>query len=253
MRFKDPVPNKPWPGVVKDCTVYGPYCMQPNMNNDFNVSEDCLHLNVFTKNLAINGVIDQLKPVIVFVHGGGFLSGSAMEHDPIYMMERDVVLVTINYRLGVFGFAAVGMKDIPGNAGLKDQTLAFQWVQKNIVHFGGNPRNVTIAGLSAGGFSVTAHMVSPMSEGLFHNVIAMSGAQTWQKKLKRNNIDEVEALAVKVECPTSSVIKMVECLMNVSNSIKVHKITYSSIINSNRNPPKNLLQMRQLTFTIAST
>lgn len=93
----------------------------------------------------------------------GFESGSASSHTPIYLMDRDIVLVTINYRLGPFGFLALGTKDALGNMGLKDQVLALKWVQKNIERFGGDPNSVTLAGLSAGAYSTTGHMVSNMS------------------------------------------------------------------------------------------
>lgn len=214
LRFVAPVKKRPWDGIL-DCTSYGPNCMQPNIWDRTNISEDCLYLNVFTKNLGNNSKTE-LKPVIVYIHGGGFETGSAMEHGPEYLMERDIVLVTTNYRLGAFGFMAVGTSDIPGNAALKDQSLALKWVQKNIIHFGGDSNKVTIAGLSAGAYSVTGHMISKMSQGLFHNVIAMSGALAWQKKLEKNNLNDVKTLAGKINCTTSSVAEMVECFKHVS-------------------------------------
>ena len=117
-------------------------------------------------------------------------------------MDRDIVLVTINYRLGPFGFLALGIKEATGNMGLKDQVMAFKWVQRNIANFGGNPDKVTITGLSAGGFSVTAHIASPMSNGLFHRVISMSGAIAWQKGLQSNGINEAKELAKRLNCST---------------------------------------------------
>ena len=117
-------------------------------------------------------------------------------------MDRDIVLVTINYRLGPFGFLALGTKEAVGNMGLKDQAMALKWVQRNIVYFGGDPNLVTIAGLSAGAYSTTAHMASPLSKGLFHRVISLSGAITWQKGLQNNGIKEVLVLAQRLNCST---------------------------------------------------
>lgn len=214
LRFLAPVSKRPWSGIL-DCTAYGPICMQPNTWGHPSISEDCLHLNVFTKNLPKTNNVG-LKPVIVYIHGGGFETGSAMEHGPEYLMERDIVLVTINYRLGAFGFLAVESADIPGNAGLKDQSLALKWVQKNIERFGGDPGKVTIAGLSAGAYSVTGHMMSRMSQGLFQNVIAMSGALAWQKKLQTNNIGDVKLLAGKINCTIDTIDEIIQCLKKVS-------------------------------------
>lgn len=213
LRFRAPQPMRPW-ADVKNCTAYGPMCMQPDFWGKFPISEDCLHLNVFTK--SVDKQADP-RPVIVFIHGGGFETGSAIEHGPEYLMERDVVLVTIQYRLGAFGFLALETSDVPGNAGLKDQSLALKWVQMNIKHFGGDPTKVTIAGLSAGGYSATAHMLSPLSKGLFQNVIAVSGALAWQKKLKTNNFEEAKKLAKRINCPTENTNEMIQCFENVSD------------------------------------
>lgn len=212
-RFKAPVAKKPWDGIL-NCTTYGPMCMQADLWGTNVISEDCLHLNVFTKNDSMN--VNDLKPVIAFIHGGGFETGSSIEHGAGYLMDRDVVLVTINYRLGAFGFLAIETAEISGNAGLKDQALALKWINKNIRNFGGDPKKVTIAGLSAGGYSATAHMISPMSLHLFVNVIAMSGALAWQKKLKTNNIDAAVTLATRIDCPTENLSVMVLCLKYVS-------------------------------------
>lgn len=217
LRFVAPVPKKPWQDIL-NCTAFGPMCMQEDQwNGKLLIDENCLHLNVFTRTLPSNEQ-SELKPVIVYLHGGGFEFGSAIDHGPAYLLDRDIVLVTVAYRLGTFGFMAVETAEIPGNAGLKDQNLAFKWVQKNIKYFSGDPGQVTIAGLSAGGYSATGHIVSPMSKGLFKNVIAMSGALAWQMPLKENNIEVVKGLAAKVNCPTNTTTAMVQCLRNVSGS-----------------------------------
>lgn len=114
---------------------------------------------------------------MVWFHGGAFMAGSGNSdiYGPDYLIEEDVVLVTVNYRLEVLGFLCLNTKEVPGNAGLKDQVAALKWVRENISNFGGSSENVTIFGESAGSVSVTYHLVSPMSKGLFHGAIAQSG------------------------------------------------------------------------------
>lgn len=117
---------------------------------------------------------------MVFIHGGGFIGGSnsSVAFNPDYLLTEDVVLISMNYRLGMLGFLSLDdiSLDIPGNAGLKDQNLALKWTQKNIVNFGGDPNNVTIFGVSAGGASAQYHVLSPASKGLFHKALIQSGS-----------------------------------------------------------------------------
>ncbi|XP_045478007.1 uncharacterized protein LOC123683151 [Harmonia axyridis] len=170
LRFKPPVPVKPHNGIY-DATKDGPVCPQPTK---FKISEDCLLLNVYTT--CIN--ITRKKPVIVYLHAGGFYSGSSRSDSqgPQYLLDQDIVLVTINYRLATLGFLSLGLQEAPGNNGFKDQVVALKWIQSNIYAFGGDPDLVTLAGCSAGAASVSLHMVSPMSEGLFHRAIISSGS-----------------------------------------------------------------------------
>lgn len=213
LRFQAPVPAKPWSDVL-NTTQFSPMCMQVNLLSLAPVSEDCLYLNVFTKTLPSESNVG-LKPVIAYIHGGAFQLGSSSDHQPHLMMERDVVLVTTNYRVGAFGFLSLGTEKIPGNAGLKDQVLALKWIQRNIASFGGDPTKVTLMGNSAGAYSVTAHMVSPMSSGLFHRVIALSGSITYQMKLESDYRSLAEKLAGKMNCTTINIDVMVECLQKV--------------------------------------
>lgn len=213
LRFQAPVPVKPWSDVL-NTTQFSPMCMQVNLLSLAPVSEDCLYLNVFTKILP-SGSNVELKPVIAYIHGGAFQLGSSSDHQPHLMMERDVVLVTANYRVGAFGFLSLGTEKIPGNAGLKDQVLTLKWIQKNIESFGGDPGKVTLMGNSAGAYSVTAHMVSPMSSGLFHRVIALSGSITYQMKLESDYRSLAEKLAGKMNCTTINIDAMVDCLQTV--------------------------------------
>jgi para-nitrobenzyl esterase len=183
LRFRSPVPPEPWDGV-RDATstaCVAPQIQNPGLNailpaGEEPQSEDCLYLNVWTP--ALDGA---RRPVMVWIHGGGFTigSGSSPMYDGTALAERgDVVVVTINYRLGALGFlclpASAGTPFT--NFGMLDQIEALRWVQREIAGFGGDPRNVTIFGESAGGMSVGALLGSPLAEGLFHRAIPQSGA-----------------------------------------------------------------------------
>ncbi|CAH4034089.1 unnamed protein product [Pieris brassicae] len=179
LRFKAPQPFKPWTGV-RQAKEYGSVCLHYNL---FIVpyppatgSEDCLFINVHSPNVTSQ----ELYPVMVWIHGGGFVSGSGDEYKPDFLIRKGVILVTFNYRLEVLGFLSLGTEDAPGNAGMKDQVLAMRWVKKNIRKFGGDPDNITIFGESAGGASVSYHLISPMTKGLFKRAITQSGtANGW--------------------------------------------------------------------------
>lgn len=179
LRFKAPEAPESWDGLLdcrKDERNAGCLCFQ-NLSKEYIGSEDCLYLNVFTQQLPNAGLT--LKPVMVFIHGGGFTLGSGSEtlHGPNHLLTEDIVLVTFSYRTGIFGFLSTDdpSLDVPGNAGLKDQTFALKWVQENISKFNGDANNVTIFGVSAGGASVSFQVLSPTAKGLFHKAIAQSG------------------------------------------------------------------------------
>ncbi|CRL01612.1 CLUMA_CG014237, isoform A [Clunio marinus] len=210
-RFRAPIKVSSWSGVL-NATEFSPMCMQVNLLSQSPVAEDCLYLNVFTKNLPLSRENETLQPVVVYIHGGSFQLGSASDHKPHLLMERNVVLVSFNYRLGAFGFLSLGNEEIPGNAGFKDQVMVLEWVQNNIHHFGGDPKLVTLMGNSAGAYGVTAHMVSSMSKGLFHRVVALSGSITYQRKLEDNYLDLGRRLAEKMNCTVSDIDEMIKCL-----------------------------------------
>ncbi|KAM3956423.1 LOW QUALITY PROTEIN: alpha-esterase 45 [Aphomia sociella] len=174
LRFKAPQNPLPWDGVRK-ATEHGPVCTQYNILTDKYMpgSEDCLYLNVYTPDVKPSKPL----PVMFFIHGGGFKSGSGNDdqYGPDFLIDHNVVLVTINYRLEVLGFLCLDTVDVPGNAGLKDQVFAMKWVKQNIEQFGGDPNNVTIFGESVGGASTIFHVLSPLSSGLFQRAISMSG------------------------------------------------------------------------------
>lgn len=184
LRWRPPQPARAWKGV-RDATKFGARCMQGNIFGDMNFrdggpSEDCLYLNVWTPAKDAHANL----PVMVWIYGGGFAAGSSSEprQDGSVLAEKGVVVVSMNYRLGVFGFFAhpALAEESPhhsaGNYGLLDQVAALKWVQKNIAAFGGNPREVTIFGESAGSFSVSGLMASPLARGLFERAIGESGA-----------------------------------------------------------------------------
>ncbi|XP_026318747.1 cholinesterase 1-like [Hyposmocoma kahamanoa] len=139
-------------------------------------SEDCLYLNVYTPDIKPSSSL----PIMVFIHGGGFMCGSGNDniYGPEFLVKENVVLVTINYRVDILGFLCLDTEEIPGNAGMKDQVAALRWIKKNISNFGGDPDNITIFGESAGAASVVFHLISPMSKGLFKRAIAQSGSAT---------------------------------------------------------------------------
>ncbi|KAG5899146.1 hypothetical protein JTB14_027339 [Gonioctena quinquepunctata] len=177
LRFKAPEPAEPWDDI-RDATTDGNSCYFRNFfTGEYAGSEDCLFLNVFTKELPHKNT--KLKPVMVYIHGGGFIAESS--NSQVFGFENliveDIVFVSMNYRLGVLGFLSSDDESlgVPGNMGLKDQTLALQWVQKNIQNFNGDPNNVTIFGNSAGSTSVHFHILSKRSKGLFHKAILQSG------------------------------------------------------------------------------
>jgi para-nitrobenzyl esterase len=177
LRWQPPRPAAPWPGV-RDAGEPGPWCVQPTGHGpaaDESTSEDCLTLNVWTP----TGTATERRPVMVWIHGGSFVKGSGDIYDARRLATRgDIVVVTINYRLGALGFLAepaLAPSGAAGNYGLADQQAALRWVRDNIAAFGGDPAKVTIAGESAGGMSVCDHLVAPDSAGLFRAAIIQSG------------------------------------------------------------------------------
>ncbi|KAG6460769.1 hypothetical protein O3G_MSEX012194 [Manduca sexta] len=171
-RFQGPKPEPKWDGIF-DAYNENIRCSQRFGSNKVIGREDCLTLNVYTPNNK-NGPL----PVMVFIHGGGFRdgSGSPYLYGPEYLIKHGVILVTFNYRVEILGFLCLGIKEAPGNVGLKDQVAAMRWIKKNIRVFGGDPDNITIFGESAGAAAVVYHLVSPMSKGLFNKAIMQSGS-----------------------------------------------------------------------------
>jgi len=184
LRWKPPQPAPSWTGVRK-AAEYGPRCVQAPIFSDMifhdaGPSEDCLYLNLWMPAKPVTAKL----PVMVWIYGGGFAAGATSEprQDGGNLSKKGVLVVSMNYRLGIFGFfshpelAKESGHNASGNYGLMDQLAALEWVKKNIATFGGDPDNVTIFGESAGSFSVSALMASPLAQGLFHRAIGESGA-----------------------------------------------------------------------------
>ncbi|XP_078372725.1 acetylcholinesterase-like [Oculina patagonica] len=221
LRFAAPKPVKPWSGI-KRVTEFGAPCPQPSISylgTEINFSrsggniEDCLFLNVF--------VPSSIKPddkmaVMVWIHGGAFSYGTASDYPAgILATFNDVIVVTVNYRLGVLGFFNVPGTEFKGNYGMFDQVLALKWVQTNIASFGGDPNRVTIFGQSAGGMSVSLHLISPLSKGLFHRAIMQSGASSSPLYCgKVSNTEPLEQFVKRINCSLAP--HLAECVRGKS-------------------------------------
>lgn len=215
-RFKVATPAANWNGVF-DGREEGPACI--TLSNT-TISEDCLRVNVYTTKLPTQnakGGNFQGRPVMVYFFPGGFYVFSAQSKffGPEYLMDKDIVLVTVNHRMGALGYMSTGDALAPGNLGFKDQVEALRWVQRNIAAFGGNPNSVTLFGYSVGGTSVLSHLLSPMSSGLFHRAIAMSGSPIQPRPLPNDQREIAKQQAELFGCPTDTTAAMLTCMRTV--------------------------------------
>ena len=195
-RWKPAEPFPTWTGK-RNALAFSPDCIQPSLFDDNffylitpQMSEDCLYLNVW----APSGGTNLSVPVMVWIHGGGLVDGAGSNtfYDGAELARKGVIVVSINYRLGIFGYfshpelSAESPHQVSGNYGITDQIQALKWVQKNIAAFGGNPENVTVFGQSAGALSIVHLLTSPLSKGLFHRAIAQSPYMTPLPDLRRS-------------------------------------------------------------------
>lgn len=192
LRFKNPREPLSWTGP-RTALVEGAECPQYR-DGRITGQEDCLYLNVYSRHLGESAK----QPVMVYFCGGGYgyCSGTATETGPDFLVRNDVVFVTMNYRLNVFGFLNLDNDDVPGNMGLKDQRAALQWVKENIAAFGGNPKEVTIFGQSSGASSTHYHTLVKASAGLFKRAILQSGNALAPTSYQENHIDMARQLSV---------------------------------------------------------
>ncbi|XP_048211368.1 pyrethroid hydrolase Ces2e-like [Perognathus longimembris pacificus] len=226
LRFAPPEPPEPWSGV-RDGTSHPAMCLQnaegiyAMATNKLNmtvpvvpVSEDCLYLSIYSPAHAHEG---SNLSVMVWIHGGGLVIGMASLYDgSVLAATEDVVVVIIQYRLGIPGFFSTGDQHATGNWGFLDQVAALRWVQQNIAHFGGNPHRVTIFGESAGGTSVSSHVLSPVSQGLFHGAIMESGVVLVPGFISNSSEEIVKMVANLSACEQVDSEALVRCLRGKS-------------------------------------
>lgn len=221
LRFARPVPKRPWSPKRLEAFQYSAACPQPtwflrtySFNPDYNnTDEDCLYLNIYA---PYNSVMpDKKYPVLFWIHGGSYKYGSGAEYDGRILAQEGVIVVTINYRLGVMGFLSTDDEVAPGNYGLLDQLMALKWIKDNIIHFNGDPDKITLFGQSAGGGSVSLHLFSPLAKGLFNSVIPQSGCalSPWAIYRPPHKVQTyTKSLARSVGCTTRNSVDMISCL-----------------------------------------
>lgn len=215
LRFRPPVPLEKFDTPVLDCVVERSDCIQRDLfTNRVVGSEKGLYLNVFTP--SIGDESEQRFPVMIYIHGGGFIAGtgSSFFYDPVYFVQEGVVVVTLNYRLGPLGFLSFPSAGISGNAGLKDQLLVFKWVKENISQFGGDPNNVTVFGESAGSISTYLHYLSKNSSQYFNRVICQSGIPSTETFFQTAGDEKARALAKILGYNGSSDAEVLQTLLN---------------------------------------
>src|SRR6266849_3334775 len=242
LRWRPPQPHRHWTGV-REATAFANHCPQnPSPFGLASTTEDCLYLNVFrpardhdddegADEEGGDGREERL-PVMVWIHGGALLVGESDDYDPVRLVAHGVVVVTINYRLGVLGFlahpalSAESPVQTSGNYGVMDQQAALRWLERNIASFGGDPRRVTIFGESAGGLSVHSHLASPLSAGLFHRAIVQSGAYA----LGQPSLSEAEAQGQGVAMRAGCTDQTAECLRAVPVETLLGALTTASVV-----------------------
>ncbi|KAJ8669797.1 hypothetical protein QAD02_001056 [Eretmocerus hayati] len=222
LRFEDPVPITNSFGqlnVTKKSLVCMQYRERPPLKNDLpptensiKGSEDCLFLDVY---MPLLGNTEKRMPALVDIHGGAFQHGSSSFLDDRYFVDRNLIFITINYRLGILGFLSTEDKVVPGNMGLKDQNLALKWISRNIQYFRGDTNRITIMGFSAGSSSVQYHHLSPWSRGLFNSSIGISGTVFNPWAFAKGVRQKTEQLAILFDCSTDNSQEMIDCLKKV--------------------------------------
>ncbi|XP_046737847.1 juvenile hormone esterase-like [Diprion similis] len=218
LRFKSPVAPEPWNGTF-DASRRAPWCPQIVATGQFVGEEDCLVLNVFTPRLP-QSKNSTLLPVMVYIFGGAHFRGTidSERFGPEYLLDKDVLLVFPNYRLGALGFLSTGDEVAPGNFGLKDLVQALEWTRDNIQYFGGDPNRVTLFGGSSGAIMVHLLSLSNSTNGLFHKYITQSGSALSLSSVQPSIISKNRAFEVGKElgCPTNSSAILIDCLRGLT-------------------------------------
>ncbi|KAK4020400.1 hypothetical protein OUZ56_002382 [Daphnia magna] len=210
LRFRMPEEIQPSNKAII-ATQFGPACPQPDMDR-LKTSEDCLFVNVWVPELPVDLSV-KTYPVIVFLEGEMFIQGNPGKYPAEDLAAEGLVVVSVHYRLGIFGFLSLESPETPGNMGLWDQHMALKWVQKNIGKFGGDPSRVTLMGHGSGAASVSMHMVSPTSKGLFERVIVMSGSLFAPWAISHYPKDAAQAVAYLLGCRSHRVDEhLLHCL-----------------------------------------
>ncbi|XP_057609377.1 carboxylesterase 1E-like isoform X1 [Chionomys nivalis] len=225
LRFAPPQPAEPW-SFVKNATSYPPMCSQDAVTGkivndlltnrkekiDLEFSEDCLYLNIYTPANLMKTNRDRL-PVMVWIHGGGLVVGGASTYDGLALSAHEnVVVVAIQYRLGIWGFFSTGDEHSRGNWGHLDQVAALRWIQNNIASFGGDPDSVTIFGESAGSESISVLVLSPLAKNLFHRAISESSVVFTSGLFMKDVSSLTKKVAVTAGCKTTTSAVIVHCL-----------------------------------------
>ncbi|XP_061179962.1 carboxylesterase 1C-like [Saccostrea echinata] len=233
LRFQKPQPIGEWEGVQGVSEKTGMSCSQWNFPvpgfDDMQLDEDCLHLNIYVPGKVSK---DRNLSVMVWIHGGGFFFGGANQYKPHKLvLGGDVIVVTINYRLGFLGFLTLNNPLMAGNYGLWDQIEALRWVQNNIAAFGGNPKSVTIFGESAGGMAVSLLTLIPSNKGLFQRAISQSGVVNFfsisKKEQEERNAD---LLLERVNCKDKDeVSEILKCLQDLPAENITNALTFMDL------------------------
>jgi len=209
-RFTLPRPVEAWAGTLSALTP-GPVCAQSGYGVPLEGQEDCLHLSVYTPALVEGSSVTEPLPVLVWLPGGAFIVGGASAYDPSLLLDRDVVLVVPQYRVGLLGFLP-GAPSMQGNFGLHDQAAALRWVRDNIAAFGGDPGRVTLGGDCAGGASALYHTLSNSTAGLYHRVLSVSGVplSPWTRQPSTRHI--MMLISNNLKCPSHDLQLNQKCL-----------------------------------------
>lgn len=211
-----PQPYQGWGTGNYQATSHPNACPQFRTNLT-KADEDCLFLSIYSRRKTNSAEDDgRLLPVIYFIHGGGYAFGQNSVYTGAKLLaNEEVVLVTVQYRLGPLGFFSTGDNTVSSNNAMKDMVQGLKWVQENIAAFGGDPNQVTVQGESAGSASALYMLISPLAQGLFHRVVAMSGTPIQEWAIDRNPWDSAQRLGALLNCSSDTSQELVACLRDI--------------------------------------